>query len=181
MATKKQQADEAYRRNEAQRMLRVVLDTAARHAGELDEHEQFEEISQIEDAVAIVTAFYLPAPEMRLPDEPGTLPGQLSIDGGIALVNVRELGAPMARAFGAPEHCGSCNAAMLDDAGGKWTPLHHIHPDAPYFLQCGACGAIEEVSRGVYLVVQAERRAMLGKSDEKPPPKERTRRVRGAG
>lgn len=156
MPSKRQQADAAYERAEDQRALAIVIAAAL---GE----ERSEERARIYECVERVKRAFLTVTPPAKP-EPGTLPGQLDIEGRVAGEPARNLGAPMAEAFDVPKQCPGCGENMLLVWGGSWTPLH----GSPYTLQCGFCAHLHHCTQAAYEAVQAERRRTIGESDRKP-------------
>lgn len=176
MATKRQLADAAHERQEDQRALNVVLDAANQHM------EQYAgNWPELRDALARVRARFLTVTPVVAKPEPGTLPGQLSIDGAVAgEPPIRELGNPMAEAFDVPKQCPACGENMLLAWGGSWTPMK-ADRSGKHPLQCGHCAVVIEVSKAAYEAVLAERRRTIGTSDAKPMKATRGARTRGAG
>lgn len=171
-------SDAAFEREEDQRALVKVLAVASEAEQQYGGNDP-ELCAAIE---RVKRAFLKISPSAR--PSSAELPGQIAIDGSVAGAPPRDLGAPMAEVFDVPKQCEACGENMLLVWGGSWTPLAHLHPDAPYVLQCGHCAHTIMVSERAYEAVQAERKRTVGASDVKnavKPGREGMRRTRGAG
>jgi hypothetical protein len=181
--SKKAQADAAYERQEDQRALVKVLAAAEEFALGFDVVLSLggaDRALAIVEAVARVKAAFLRVEAPVAKPEPGTLPGQLAIDGAVAgAPPIRELGNPMAEVFDVPKQCPRCGENMLLTWGGHWTPMRVF--DDKFALQCGLCGACVEATEHQYEAVVAERQRTIGESDKRVERHLHQKRVRGAG
>jgi hypothetical protein len=158
--TKKQQADAAFERTEDKRALALLLRVARRAMHDIeDDDDQYHYHQEIEQAVQRVEVrFDLVNDDAPVAPEP-SLPGQMNLlDGSI-------------------ETCPKCGKA--DTLG----TMIRLSGHTGYWLQCGQCAHVVEVTATEYGRVAARRREQHGHTDtfKSPVIPEKQGRTRGAG
>lgn len=152
MPTKRQQADQAYERQEDQRALAQVLESAERDARGEYGFTNRDLLAAVERVKANLLKV---APKTEKP-EPSVV-GQMNlIDGSL-------------------ESCPECGAPEW-----QWAPMMLDFGEEPK-LQCGNCAAAFVVTFAQYNAVVAERKRTIGTSDEAMKRATRQPKVRGAG
>lgn len=168
MASKKAQADAAFRRNEVQRALRVVLDAALLHRARCGSIEA----GELASAMQLVESEFL---IVGVAVKSSELPGQLSISGDVVAGCT---GAE--KVADVPAYCPGCERRQTLDLG--WTPVIDSQLGKTVErIQCGNCGAYVIVGIEAFEQLRAALRAKFGASDLKPAKLDRGKRTRGAG